>query len=68
MENVWTLASVGGGLARIAMLLAIWFKISMALSAIVVGTIAQLVIGAFFVHGRMRLSNCGMGTSAAFAI
>lgn len=53
MENVWALASVWVGLALIATLLAIWFKISTALSEIVVGTVAQLVIGAFFVHGEL---------------
>jgi Kef-type K+ transport system membrane component KefB len=46
MENVWFLASLWVGLALIATLLAIWLKISTALSEIVVGTVAQLVIGA----------------------
>ncbi len=45
MENVWFLAAVWIGLALIATLLAIWFKISTALSEIVVGTVAQLIIG-----------------------
>jgi len=47
MHNVWALASLWVGLALIATLLAIWFKISTALTEIVVGTVAQLVIGAF---------------------
>jgi len=46
MENVWFLASLWVGLALIATLLAIWLKVSTALSEIVVGTVAQLVIGA----------------------
>ncbi len=46
MENVWFLASLWVGLALVATLLAIWLKISTALSEIVVGTVAQLVIGA----------------------
>src|SRR5580658_1815834 len=46
MQNVWALASLWVGLALIATLLAIWFKISTALTEIVVGTVAQLVIGA----------------------
>ena len=46
MGNVWVLASVWVGLALIATLLAIWFKISTALTEIVVGTLAQLIIGA----------------------
>jgi len=53
MENVWALASVWVGLALIATLVAIWFKISTALSEIVVGTVAQRIIGAFFVHGEL---------------
>ena len=43
MQNVWALASIWVGLALIATLLAIWFKISTALSEIVVGTVAQLL-------------------------
>jgi glutathione-regulated potassium-efflux system ancillary protein KefC len=46
MENTWFLAATWLGLALIATLLAIWFKISTALSEIVVGTVAQLIIGA----------------------
>jgi len=53
MENVWVLASVWVGLALIATLAAIWFRVSTALSEIVVGTVAQLVIGAFVVHGEL---------------
>ena len=45
-QNVWVLASIWVGLALAATLLAIWFKISTALTEIVVGTVAQLVIGA----------------------
>jgi Kef-type K+ transport system membrane component KefB len=46
MQNVWALASLWVGLALLATLLAIWFKISTALTEIVVGTVAQLIIGA----------------------
>jgi len=59
MENVWTLAALWVGLALVATLLAIWFKISTALSEIVVGTVAQLVIGAFIIRG-------GLGSSAGW--
>src|SRR5213593_3253219 len=45
MDNVWFLAAVWVGLALIATLLAIWLRIATALSEIVVGTDAQLVIG-----------------------
>ena len=37
MQNVWALASLWVGLALVATLLAIWFKISTALTEIVVG-------------------------------
>jgi glutathione-regulated potassium-efflux system ancillary protein KefC len=46
MTGVWGLASLWLGLALIASLLSIWLRISTALSEIVVGTIAQLIIGA----------------------
>jgi Kef-type K+ transport system membrane component KefB len=54
MENVWVLAAIWVGLALIATLLAIWFRISTALSEIVVGTVAQLIIGAVIgIHGGL---------------
>src|SRR6516162_7633823 len=46
MTAVWALASLWLGLALIASLLAIWLRISSALSEIVLWTIAQLIIGA----------------------
>jgi Kef-type K+ transport system membrane component KefB len=46
MTSVWALAALWLGLALIAGLLSIWLRISAALSEIVVGTIAQLIIGA----------------------
>src|ERR1700739_2562903 len=46
LPSVWALAGLWLGLALIASLLSIWLRISTALSEIVVGTIAQLVIGA----------------------
>ena len=46
MTAVFALASLWLGLALIASLLAIWLRISSALSEIVVGTIAQLIVGA----------------------
>lgn len=46
MTHVWAVAALWLGLALVATLLSIWFKIATALSEIVVGTIAQLVIGA----------------------
>jgi Kef-type K+ transport system membrane component KefB len=53
MMNTWALSALWVGLALAATLLAIWFRISTALSEIVVGTVAQLVIGAFLAHGGL---------------
>ena len=47
MEQVWFVAALWLLLALIAVLVANWFKVSTALSEIVVGTVAQLAIGAF---------------------
>src|ERR1035437_4417876 len=47
MMNTWALSALWVGLALAATLLAIWFKISTALTEIVVGTVAQLVIVAY---------------------
>ena len=57
MQSVWALASLWVGLALVATLLAIWFKISTALTEIVVGTVAQLFIGAL-------LGTKGLGASS----
>ena len=48
MTGVWALAALWLGLALIAGLLSVWFRISTALSEIVVGTFAQLIIGGAF--------------------
>ena len=53
MENVWVLAALWVGLALIATLLAIWFKISTALTEIIVGTVAQFVIMTFIGHSGL---------------
>ena len=68
MTNAWALPALWVGLALIATRLAIWFKVSTALSEIVVGTVAQVVIGVMLgtsgLHGNthflpVRASNCG---------
>jgi Kef-type K+ transport system membrane component KefB len=46
MTNIYALAALWLGLALLATLLSIWLRVATALSEIVVGTIAQLVIGA----------------------
>lgn len=45
MTETWALASLWLGLALVATLLSIWLRVATALSEIVVGTIAQLLIG-----------------------
>lgn len=46
MTEIWAQAALWLGLALVATLLSIWLKVATALSEIVVGTIAQLIIGA----------------------
>ena len=46
MTEIWTQATLWLGLALLASLLSIWLRVATALSEIVVGTIAQLIIGA----------------------
>jgi Kef-type K+ transport system membrane component KefB len=57
MENVWFLAAVWVGLALVATLLAIWLRVSTALSEIVVGIVAQLIIGAVVGPGALGSSS-----------
>ncbi len=45
MTEIWTLAALWLGLALLATLVSIWLRVATALSEIVVGTIAQLIIG-----------------------
>ena len=53
MGNVWVVAGLWMGLALIATLLAIWFKISTALTEILVGTVAQFAVVAVIGHGGL---------------
>jgi glutathione-regulated potassium-efflux system ancillary protein KefC len=46
MTDVWALAALWLALALIASLLSIWLRVSTALSEILVGTVAQLILGA----------------------
>lgn len=46
MTEIWAQAALWLGLALVAALVSIWLRIATALSEIVVGTIAQLFIGA----------------------
>ena len=46
MTEVYLLAAIWVGLALIATLISIWLRIATAMSEIIVGTVAQLVIGA----------------------
>ncbi len=68
MTGVWALAALWLGLALIASLLSIWLRISTALSEIVVGTIAQLIIGAIgsAVLGSAVLGSAVLGTDESW--
>jgi glutathione-regulated potassium-efflux system ancillary protein KefC len=54
MANAWALSALWVGLALVATLIAIWFKVSTALSEIVVGTVAQLIIGVMLGTGGLQ--------------
>jgi glutathione-regulated potassium-efflux system ancillary protein KefC len=45
MTDVWTLAALWLALALIATLFAIWLRVSTALTEIIVGTVAQFILG-----------------------
>src|SRR6266704_1663064 len=47
MTEIWALAALWLGLALAATLLSIWLRIATAMSEIVIGTVAQLALGAF---------------------
>lgn len=46
MNEIYSLATLWLGLALIATLLSIWLRVATAMSEIIVGTVAQLIIGA----------------------
>src|SRR5262249_12266479 len=48
MTEVWGLAALWFSLAVVATLCAIWFRVSAALTEIVLGSLAQLILGALF--------------------
>jgi len=48
MTETWTLAAIWLGLALIAALFSVWLRIATALSEIVVGTLAQFILGIAF--------------------
>ncbi|MGD0360765.1 MAG: cation:proton antiporter [Bryobacteraceae bacterium] len=54
MDQMWLVAALWLALALVAVLAANWLRISTALSEIVIGTVAQLIIGALV--GRNALS------------
>jgi len=59
MTQVYALAALWVGLALLATLLSIWLRIATAMSEIVVGTVAQLVIGAIFGIGLFGTTTLG---------
>src|SRR6266705_1879777 len=48
MTYAWSLAALWLGLALVATLFALWFRVSTALTEIIVGTLAQLILGSLF--------------------
>jgi len=54
MENVWVLAAIWVGLALVATLFAIWFRISTALTEIIIGTVAQAAMVALLGSGGLN--------------
>jgi hypothetical protein len=55
MTDIYALATLWLGLALLATLLSIWLRIATAMSEIIVGTVAQLLIGA--VRGAAALGS-----------
>lgn len=53
MTETWMLAALWLGLALIAALLSVWLRIATALSEIVVGTLAQFILGSVRAPGRI---------------
>jgi glutathione-regulated potassium-efflux system ancillary protein KefC len=51
MTGVWALAAMWFGLALIASLVSVWFRGSTALTEIIIGIVAQLIIGAIIGSG-----------------
>jgi glutathione-regulated potassium-efflux system ancillary protein KefC len=46
LTEIYSLATLWLGLALVATLVSIWLRIATAMSEIIVGTVAQLIIGA----------------------
>jgi Kef-type K+ transport system membrane component KefB len=59
VTQVYTIAALWLGLALLATLFSIWLRIATAMSEIVVGTVAQLVIGAIFGAGLFGATTLG---------
>jgi len=59
VNEVWVQATLWIGLALLATLLSIWLRIATALSEIVVGTVAQLIIG-------LCIAGAGLGSDASW--
>ena len=53
MDHVWLTAALWLGLALVAVLLSIWFRVSVALTEIIVGVTASLVIGRVWGAGTL---------------
>jgi hypothetical protein len=67
MTEIYALAALWLGLTLAATLLSIWLRVSTALSEIVVGTIAQLIIGAIVGSSMTRAIRLSAGPCVADA-
>jgi hypothetical protein len=65
MTEVWAQAALWLGLALVATLISIWLRIATALSEIVVGTVAQLIIGASIGTALLHTDDRGSSSSRA---
>jgi len=68
MDQVWFVAALWLFLALVAVLLANWLRVSTALSEIVVGTVAQLAIGAFMGSEALGAKAPWVGSARTFRI
>lgn len=66
MTEIWTQAELRLGLALLASLLSIWLRIATAHSEIVVGTSAQLLIGAAL--GSALLAGIAISTASVAVV
>lgn len=68
MTSVWAIAALWLGLALAASLLSVWFRISAAMTEIVIGMLAQLVFSAIFGSGLLDTSETWVRTLSGIGV